>query len=101
VANGLAPGRPNSLGVISSTDGAEKVAKLFTDPWGLGRRSSDQPIDTDRTSLGKVLEPIESVRRWDLDQSIPIPEHLEDGHFRWSKSLVAPPRARSTTHHVD
>jgi len=61
MAKGLAPGWSNSLGIISSTDGAEKMAKLFTDPWGFGRRSPDQPIDTDHPGLSKVLDPVDGI----------------------------------------
>jgi hypothetical protein len=101
VAKGLAPGWSNSLGGISPTYGAEKVAELFTDPWRFGRRSPDQPIDPDHTGLCKVLEPVERIRLRHLDQSIPIPEDFEDCNFGWSESLVATPRARRTTHQMN
>jgi hypothetical protein len=84
MAKVLAPGWSNCLGVIGSTDSAEKIAKLFTNPWGFGHRSPNESIDTDRPGLSKVLEPVDGIRLWDLDQSIPIPEHFKNSHFGWS-----------------
>jgi hypothetical protein len=77
------------------------MAKLFTDPWGFGCRSPNKPIDTDHPGLSKVFDPVDSIRLRDLDQSIPIPEHFKNSHFRWSESLVATPRARRTTHQMN
>jgi hypothetical protein len=97
----LAPSWSNGLGIIGSTDCAEKVAKLFTDPWGFGRRSPNKPIDSDRPSFGKTFDPVDGIRLRDLDQSIPIPEYFKHSHFRWSESLVATPRARRAAHQMN
>jgi hypothetical protein len=101
MAKGLAPGWPNCLGVIGSTDCAEKMAKLFTDPRGFGHRSPNESIDTDRPGLSKFLEPVDGICLRDLDQSIPIPEHFKNSHLGWSESLVATPCARRTTHQMN
>ena len=67
-------GLAERFGVFGSTDGAEKLVGLFTDPWRFGRRSPNGSIDTDHPSLSTVLEAVDGIRLRDLVRSVRVIE---------------------------
>ena len=68
-------GLAERFGVFGSTDGAEKLVGLFTDPWRFGRRSPNGSIDTDHPSLSTVLEAVDGIRLRDLVRSVRVIEN--------------------------
>jgi hypothetical protein len=101
LVNGLAPGRPDSVGGHRSAERAKETAKPLTNPGWLGCRRTHEPVDADCAGAGETRNPVYGFAGGNLYECIPVPEYLQQRNLSRPEALIAALRAGSAADDVD
>ena len=95
VTNRLAAGGPDGIGVSRLAHRSEQLTKALTDTRWFGCRSPHDAIDAKNPGPRQICDALDGDACRNFNESVPVPEHLEESDLPRSQPLVSAPGACS------